>query len=483
MAADIKINHRLIPLSSMKSQPLTRNFYYTGIFFLALGILTTSFQSLNYLHHGVQIYAVPTLPSWLILTTIMDIVSSSLLLNYYYHKEFRLTFFAGIIILVASTIFNILVYIMLVFKELYSLYIPACIILLSILIPFYFILILSNSGKRPLLKYAGIFAVIFGFILLVSLIWNQFYGTLHLKPIFEKIDFWTSWLSCIVSALLLSNFISELKQIKDQPGNAFNFRVIIPAFIVVVPLLILGHKMYSEIQFVGFPHSISEKARGIASLFEARKYVNADGDTLRYRFMKPLDYNIENKYPLVVLLHHGGAHGTDNIIQVEGSNAPFFSNYNNKRKYPAFLFIPQCPQNLGWADPAFSELAFEAIADLEKEFSVDVKRRYVMGISGGGLGSWYFIGTHPEMFAAAIPICGGRDLGLSDKMANVAIWAFHGDKDPLAPVGSTRSIIAGIKKAGGHPKYTEFPNAGHNIGGQVQEFPGLLAWLFSQKKD
>lgn len=467
----------------MKSQPLTRNFYYLGIFFLVLGILTTSFQSINYLHHGVQIYTVPTLPSWLILTTIMDIVSSSLLLYYYYHKEYRLTFFAGTIVLAASIIFNVLIYIILVFKQLYSLYISACIIFSSISIPFYIIIIFSNSGKRPLLKFTGIVAVIFGSILLTSLIWNRFFGTLHLKPIFEKIDFWTSWLSCIVSALLLGNFVSELKQIKDQKGNLFNFRIIIPALIAIVPLLILGNKMYSEIQFVGFPHSISEKARGIASLFEARKYVNADGDTLRYRFMKPLDYNSEIKYPLVVLLHHGGAHGTDNIIQVEGSNAPFFSNYNNKRKYPAFLFIPQCPQNLGWADPALSRLTFEAMADLEKQFSVDIKRRYVMGISGGGLGSWYFIGTHPELFAAAIPMCGGIDLRLSDKMSDVAVWAFHGDKDPLAPVSSTRSIIAGIKKAGGHPKYTEFPNAGHNIGGQVQRVPGLLDWLFAQKRD
>ncbi|WP_159476311.1 prolyl oligopeptidase family serine peptidase [Dyadobacter sp. 3J3] len=467
----------------MKSHPLTRNFYYFGIFFLSLGILTTSFQSLNYLQHGAQIYAVPTLPSWLILTTIMDIVSSSILMKYYYHKKYRLTFFAGIFILSASVIFNVIIYIMTVFRALYSLYTPACIILLLISISFSIILIFSNSGNRPLLKLAGIFELTFGLILLTSVIGNHFFVTLQLKPVFEKINFYTSWLSCIVSALLLSNFVSELRQIKDQTGNLFNFKIIIPALIAIVPLLILGQKMYSKSQFVGFPHPISEKARGIASLFEARNYVNADGDTLRYRFMKPLDYNPENKYPLAVLLHHGGAHGTDNIIQVEGSNAPFFSNYVSKRKYPAFLFIPQCPQNLSWADPAFSKLIFEAIDDLEKQFSVDTKRRYVMGISGGGLGSWYFIGTHPEMFAAAIPMCGGTDPGLSENMTHVAIWAFHGDKDPLAPVSSTRSIIAGIRKAGGHPKYTEFANADHNIGGQVQRIPHLLDWLFAQKKD
>lgn len=469
----------------MASITLKPEFYYSGIFFLLLGILTTFLQSINYLQHGVQIYGVPSSSSWIILTATTEIISSSILLKYYYHKKYHNTFFAGAILLGASIAFNIILYIILEFKLLYSFYTLACTIFLVVSVSFSVILIFSNSGKRPLLKLAGILSLIFGLILLISLMWNQFFATLHLKPVFEKINFWTSSLSSIVTILLILNFIIETRHIKDRPFaiNPVSLSWLIPALILSVFTFILGQKMYKESQFVGFPHQISEKARGIASLFEARNYVNADGDTLRYRLMKPLGYNAKNKYPLAVLLHHGGAHGSDNIIQVDGSDASFFSTYENKRKYPAFLFIPQCPQNLNWADPAVFKLTFEAIAELEKEFSVDVKRRYVTGISGGGFGSWFFIGKHPEMFAAAIPMCGGSDPGLSANMTNVAVWAFHGDKDPLAPVSSTRTIIAGIKKAGGHPRYTEFPNAGHNISRQVQQIPGLLDWLFSQKKE
>ena len=67
--------------------------------------------------------------------------------------------------------------------------------------------------------------------------------------------------------------------------------------------------------------------------------------------------------------------------------------------------MPQCPKGFGWQ--SIDGPIYEIINELEREFKIDEKRRYVMGISGGGDGSWYFITAKPEMFAVAIPICGG----------------------------------------------------------------------------
>lgn len=44
-------------------------------------------------------------------------------------------------------------------------------------------------------------------------------------------------------------------------------------------------------------------------------------------------------------------------------------------------------------------------------------------------------------------------------------------------------MIEAIKKAGGNPKYTEFPDAGHGIWEKVEATPGILDWLFAQKKE
>jgi predicted peptidase len=217
----------------------------------------------------------------------------------------------------------------------------------------------------------------------------------------------------------------------------------------------------------------------LAHQFEARKFVNDKGATTPYQFMKPVDYDPQKKYPLVLCLHHGGTHGDDNISHLGADPAPYLSS--NRNKYPAFYLMPQCPQGEGWANIESS--IFGIIDLLENEFSIDTTRRYVMGISGGGYGSWHFISARPNMFAAAIPICGGGDATQASKIANVPVWAFHGEKDNLVPVRLSREMIDGMKLAGGNPKYTEFPDGGHNIWNQVAGTPGLLEWLFTQRRD
>jgi hypothetical protein len=43
-------------------------------------------------------------------------------------------------------------------------------------------------------------------------------------------------------------------------------------------------------------------------------------------------------------------------------------------------------------------------------------------------------------------------------------------------------MIEAIKAAGGNPRYTEFPDQAHNIWPQVNATPGLLEWMFEQKR-
>ncbi|MCA9160982.1 MAG: hypothetical protein KDA72_21775, partial [Planctomycetales bacterium] len=41
-------------------------------------------------------------------------------------------------------------------------------------------------------------------------------------------------------------------------------------------------------------------------LFEPREYVTEEGEVLKYRLLKPADFNSDRKYPLVVFLHGAG---------------------------------------------------------------------------------------------------------------------------------------------------------------------------------
>jgi hypothetical protein len=51
------------------------------------------------------------------------------------------------------------------------------------------------------------------------------------------------------------------------------------------------------------------------------------------------------------------------------------------------------------------------------------------------------------------------------------------------PVSGSRDMIAAMKKAGGEPKYTEFPYSAHNIWSEVTQTNGLWQWLFNQRRN
>jgi predicted peptidase len=90
---------------------------------------------------------------------------------------------------------------------------------------------------------------------------------------------------------------------------------------------------------------------------------------------------------------------------------------------------------------------------------------------------------HPDMFAAAMPLCGAGNPELASRVTHIPVWAFHGDADRNVPVTGSRNMIEAIKKAGGEPKYNEFAGVGHNVWPEVEKTEGVIDWLFAQRKN
>lgn len=230
--------------------------------------------------------------------------------------------------------------------------------------------------------------------------------------------------------------------------------------------------------------------------YEMKVFNAADGSSLPYRFLKPKNYNPAQKYPLIFFMHGAGERGTDNKNQLK-HGGKLLSDDATQSKYPCFVVAPQVPNNKLWVDVPWSgdahvqpekpsdtmRLSLELLAALQKEFSIDNKRTYAMGVSMGGFGVWDVIMRHPQMFAAAIPICGGADDSKAPLIAKIPIWTFHGDKDTVVKTMRSRNIVAALKQAGGNPKYTEYPGVGHASWSNAFADPGLLPWLFSQQKN
>ena len=345
----------------------------------------------------------------------------------------------------------------------------------------------SESRERRWLRYSGIALAVIGSLELVLLLLFLKFTDYKEKLILEQVNFWLGGLYVFVPCFYILNWVGELKEtsdeVKAEPPGPLSMGIFPGISIVVLALTVFyGWKLNAERSVRPLPQVISQRAEAIAARFERHSFVNSAGDSLPYRLFKPLDYDPDRKYPLILCLHHGGAHGNDIVVQVESSYATFLSDYNNRRNYPAILLVPQCPKQMSWGSREVDLSILELMASLEKELNVDSRRRYVVGESGGGYGSWYFIGNHPELFAAAIPVCGAGDESLAGNMAKRAIWAFHGSQDPLISVDKSREMVQAIRKAGGNPRYTEFAGAGHSVSRQVWATPGLLDWLFAQKR-
>lgn len=228
---------------------------------------------------------------------------------------------------------------------------------------------------------------------------------------------------------------------------------------------------------------------------DKRTYTDAKGKTLPYRLLKPEEVDAKQKYPLVIFLHGAGERGTDNDKQLV-HGVPEFAKPEHRKKYPCFLIAPQCPANVKWVDCDWGALShkqpgepteplrqtLELIDAMQKEFPIDPKRIYITGLSMGGYGVWDALARKPELFAAAVPVCGGGDEETAPKIAKVPVWAFHGAKDGAVKPVRSRNMIEALKKAGGEPKYTEYPTVGHDSWVPAYRDGEMFKWLFDQKR-
>lgn len=231
--------------------------------------------------------------------------------------------------------------------------------------------------------------------------------------------------------------------------------------------------------------------------YDYNVHVSADGDSLRYRYLEPENRSENRKYPLVIFLHGAGERGNDNIKQLmHGSQ--MFLNPVNQEKYPAYVIFPQCPEEQYWAfnkrpDSFLNLKAEEEITPILKAVkelidvyltnpSVDRSRIYIMGLSMGGMATFDIVSRFPEIFAAAIPICGIADTERVTKAKDVNWRIYHGDADNIVPVECSRKAYTALKEAKANVEYFEFPGCNHASWNPAFNQPDFMKWLFTQKK-
>jgi hypothetical protein len=432
---------------------------------------------------GPEIYKLESFVSWFLVVNITAFIGSILLLKYYYDRNYGFAFFSGITAVTTNLIYVTVVYIGLTSGELGSYRLPAVLLYLCAIVVYAAGLTFSNTRKRPWLKLAGICGLVIGLVLVLAIIEGSYTKDARIVSVLGKITQWSPIASYLANIMFIMNFVGEIRALKTENANVSRQKFLagilglleIAAVVFTIRTgKLLVNESDSHIDWRQFNATEAQQLVGLAE--GARTYVDSEGDSLHYLLIKPMDYDKEKKYPLVVCLPYGG---------YEAGAAESLSNAVNRYTYRAFIFVPYCPEGEGWGGipgtPSLASLVYETINALH-EPGIDIKRRYVTGVSRGGYGTWEFICTHPDLFAAAVPVCGGGNPELASKIVNMPIWAFHGSNDKNVPVSGSRDMISAIKKAGGHPLYTEYPYGTHQIWENVSETPEVWKWLFAQKQ-
>lgn len=239
---------------------------------------------------------------------------------------------------------------------------------------------------------------------------------------------------------------------------------------------------------------------------------------VKYRLMKPIDFDPNRTYPLILSLHGAGGKGSQNIKNLRNWNE-WLSDENLRRKHPCFVLAPQSPGS--WFDPSAKQgvlpdpgslkvddlaeglrkfgqraldlaedvaenpddpritdgvlgLVLEYIdTDLCKQYKIDADRVYCLGHSMGGIGTFTAVYQHPDRFAAAIPSAGMFFPWLdAARIKDVPLWIFHSDDDKVVDYAGSRHPFGRLKKLGGNAKLTTLTGVGHGSNSLAFNYAG-----------
>ncbi len=225
---------------------------------------------------------------------------------------------------------------------------------------------------------------------------------------------------------------------------------------------------------------------------EAKTFKAPDDSEVLYRYAAPAKLESGKKYPLVLFLHGAGERGNDNKAQIKHGVGAILKHAEELNQ-PIFLIAPQCPKDGWWADGGkrptranepskLLDNVLNLVEETIKQQAVDPKRVYITGLSMGGMGTWSALSKDPDIFAAAIPICGNGNPATVKDFKKLPVWIFHGDADNVVKPEGSQIMFDALKKAGSDAKLTLYPGVGHDSWTQTYADIEVIRWLFAQSK-
>jgi predicted peptidase len=201
---------------------------------------------------------------------------------------------------------------------------------------------------------------------------------------------------------------------------------------------------------------------------------------IKYLLFLPEGYNgnTDKRWPLIMYLHGGSRRGTDiEKLREPGYGLPALVEKN--KSFPFIVLSPQCPEGEYWTD---TDDLIALLDEVLKNYAADPRRVYLTGHSMGGRGTWYLAYEHPEKFAAIAPMSGlFLSTAWASRLKHMPIWAFHGEKDDIAPISDTVELLKALRDAGNKDvRFTALPDRDHFILDEYEN-QALYSWFLEHK--
>ena len=198
-----------------------------------------------------------------------------------------------------------------------------------------------------------------------------------------------------------------------------------------------------------------------------------------YQLFLPDNYpeSARDRWPLLIFLHGSGERGAD-IARVKVNGPPKMLDGR-----PGFPFITVSPQLPDDGSEYWNVKTLDRMVDLlARRLRIDPDRIYLTGLSLGGYATWDWAVLRPDRFAAIAPVAGRGDVTQACRLGQIPIWAFHGDSDPVVPIAGDFEMVQAVRRCGGHPRLTVYPDTGHDSWTATYNDAALYVWMLEHRR-
>lgn len=165
------------------------------------------------------------------------------------------------------------------------------------------------------------------------------------------------------------------------------------------------------------------------------------GRTMFYNLFIPNDYDTEKSYPLVLFMADASTVGkSPQAPLMQGYGGIIWATDESQAKHPSFVLVPEFagPEsavNDKWQTSDEVQIALRLLEKTVSSYSINRNRLYTTGQSMGGMISFYFNATHPDLFAASLFVGSQWDVSVLSPLAKMKFFYIVSAGDQKASAG------------------------------------------------